>query len=101
MMDYCGFLALEDAREARERLRYKGIRSEIVIRDPAGLDPSISSGEEYWLRVTVSDRDAVMAILGYDAADEPSTSEGLACSSCGRDVKAEEPFCPHCGARFE
>jgi len=59
MVSYCGFLDLDEAREARERLRGAGIRSEIVIRDA----PEEPEKEEYWLRVPHSRVDQVTNVL--------------------------------------
>jgi hypothetical protein len=100
MVDYCGFLGLEEAREARDSLRLEGIRSEIVIRESpeSAIDRPIK--EEYWLRVDHGRYRECSAVLGFDhvEADEES---GFNCSSCGQLVTAEESFCPKCGARFE
>jgi hypothetical protein len=99
MVDYCGFVSLDEARQARETLRREGIPSEITIRDGAG-----PLREEYWLRVPVSRYEKAADLLGYDEAPEGrSGAEGdtVACSECGRQVAENESFCPHCGARFE
>lgn len=60
MVSYCGFLQLDDAREARARLREAGVSSEIVIRD-APEDPG---AEEYWLRVPQDSLARVSRCLG-------------------------------------
>ncbi len=104
MADYCGFLALEDARQARDRLRQERVPSEIVLRDTTNADPSIVLREECWLRVPVDAFQRVADILGYDATDESSpdaASATVACSECGESVGEQESFCPHCGARFD
>jgi hypothetical protein len=100
MVDYCGFLGLEEARAARDSLRLEGIRSEIVIRESpeSAIDRPIK--EEYWLRVDHGRYRECSAILGYDQV-EPDEEAGFNCSSCGQLVTAEESFCPKCGARFE
>lgn len=103
MLDYCGFLSLDEAREARDRLWRGGVRGEIVIREPTGAAPTDPVREEYWLRVAAADQRTVIGILGYDLA-EPAGEEaasGLTCSDCGHHVGTEETFCAHCGARFE
>src|SRR5512134_2178891 len=51
MAEYCGFVSLEEARGARDRLRLDGIRSEIVIRDAPHPAAGEVPEEEYWLRV--------------------------------------------------
>lgn len=105
MMNYCGFHALEEAREAREQLRKERIRSEILIRDGPRTGPASVPAEEYWLRVVPRDFATVASILGYEGADadeEPAEAEGaVSCSDCGAAVGEHETFCPHCGARFE
>ena len=99
MADYCGFVTLEDAREARTRLWGHGIPSEIAIRLQPGEEFPTPDREEFWLRIPPTERRVVMQILGYDEA-EPS-QETFACSDCGKSVGVDESFCPHCGSRFE
>jgi hypothetical protein len=102
LVNYCGFLSLDDARGAREQLRGEGVRSEIVIQDGPG-DSASAPGEEYWLRVAPSDFPRAKGVLGYDEADGLHGEEAagdLACSACGREVREEDTFCPHCGERF-
>jgi hypothetical protein len=104
LVDYCGFLALDDAREARDGLRRERVACEIVIRDVAGEDPWAPAQEEYWIRVPSDAVRAVTTILG-DGLDDGSQSsdpgETVACSECNQIVTAEETFCPHCGAKFD
>ena len=99
LSDYCGFVALDDAREARNRLWAYGIPCEIAVRLKPEADSPVPEHEEFWLRVPRSDRRGVVEILGYDLAE--SEQETLSCSDCGKTVGADETFCPHCGARFE
>jgi len=99
MSDYCGFVTLDDAREARSRLWAYGIPCEIAVRLKPEADSAASEHEEYWLRVPRSERRGVMEILGYDLVE--SEQEDLSCSICGKTVGADETFCPHCGERFE
>jgi hypothetical protein len=101
---FCGFLSLEEASEARTRLRGEGVRSEILIREddplPGGGDPK----DTFWLRLSPAYFKKAAALLGYDEAPEVEGEDGgemVACSECGEDVGADETFCPHCGARFE
>jgi hypothetical protein len=104
LVDYCGFLALDDAREARDRLRRERVPCEIVIRDIAGEDPWAPAKEEYWLRVPSDAVRAVTTILGDGLDQETAASkpgEAVACSECNQIVMAEEAFCPHCGAKFD
>jgi hypothetical protein len=129
MADYCGFLALDEAREARDRLAAQGIRAEIAIREAPAAGGE--GGEEYWLRVDASRYALVPEILGFDAEEgqesvEADPGEGAVtgrfrsrliqparvteddprggpfeCSECGQHVAGDEPFCPSCGLRFE
>lgn len=102
LADYCGFLSIEEARQARDLLRREGIASEIVLRDDTSDTPS--SSEEYWLRVPEDSFSKVTALLGYGAEEEPAAAEdddSFSCSDCGKSVSANESFCPHCGARFD
>jgi hypothetical protein len=99
LSDYCGFVGLDDAREARDRLWAYGIPSEIAVRLRPGAEAPTLEQEEYWLRVPRSERRGVVEILGYDVA-EPEQAQ-MSCSDCGKTVGVDEAFCPHCGARFE
>jgi len=103
LVDYCGFLSLADAREARDRLRRERLPSEIVIRDLAGEDPWAPAKEEYWIRVPSRGFRAVDAILGEGMTEEVTSeqAEDVACSECGQTVGPEESFCPHCGSKFD
>ena len=95
LVEYCGFLELEEAREARARVRALGIRSELVVRDSADAP----DGEEYWLHVERDRLAEVTRELGYDPA-EPAEGE-FRCGECGSPVPDEATKCPGCGARFE
>lgn len=103
LLDYCGFLDLDEARRAREQLRTAGVRSEIAIRDEPVTSPSQPPREEYWLRVASCDRKTAYQILGYERVEDESRQkvETFACSDCGHSVEAEEALCPGCGARFD
>ncbi len=103
MLDYCGFLSLEDARHARDLLRPRRIQSEIVIRDASESGPAHRSGEEYWLRVPARSFPQAAEVLGHDAAEgsESVQTGTFACSECGESVGEDESFCAHCGARFD
>jgi len=100
---YCGFLALDEARHARDSLRREGIRADIVIREAADADLRDPAHEEYWLRVPLKAFDAATRILGYDEAREAADAEDepFACSACGQKVSADATSCPRCGERFE
>jgi hypothetical protein len=104
MADYCGFLALDEARSARDRLRGERIRSEIVIREPLDADWESPVREEYWIRADVSRMREVAALVGevpqVDGGDEPEGT-GFACGDCGHRVPEDAASCPSCGARFD
>ena len=96
MTEYCGFLTLDEARDARGLLKAKTIRSEIVIREI-----SDSSEEEYWLRVERDRYREVFALLGFDEHESNAYDDTFSCAECGHEIAAAESFCPKCGARFE
>jgi len=101
LVDYCGFVSLDEARQARQRLRSEDIRGEIVIRDDARGAQAGPPGEEYWLRVDRTRLQDVHAMLGFDEASGQSADAGFQCDACGADVGADESTCPSCGASFE
>ena len=102
MVDFCGFVGLEDAREARDRVWERGIPVELAIRAVPGCVPGAAYQEEYWLRVGVKTFPIVSDLLGYDTASSAADGDGaLRCSDCGQRVAPEETFCPGCGTRFE
>ena len=97
---FCGFLSLDDARQAREDLREAGIPADILIRE--------AESEEFWIRVPRRRFAEVADVLHEEAAGEDeggngelSENEPFACSECGEDVAGEADVCPHCGARFD
>lgn len=103
---FCGFLTLEEAAEARTKLRSEGVRSEILIREDEPAQSDAAQKDTYWLRLSPAYFRKASAVLGYDEAPEDASEEGdgagtVSCSECGEDVGAEESFCPHCGAKFE
>lgn len=93
-VNFCGFLALDDARSAKAQLAEHEIPVEIVIKD------SSDGREEFWLRVKPSDLRATQDVLGYD---ESSLHEGdnVLCSACEMLVPAEGGRCSNCGTPFE
>jgi len=64
MADYCGFFHLDDARDARERLRREGISSDILIREIPADSPGDPPVEEFWLRVDAAQARRVEALIG-------------------------------------
>ena len=104
LVEYCGFVSLEDARRARDLLLGDAIGTEIAIRASAGKpEGSGETTEEYWLRVDRARYKDVVKLLGFDEAQAPVEEEqgSFACGECGTEVSAEETFCAGCGARFE
>jgi hypothetical protein len=104
LAEYCGYFSLDDARNARDRLREQRIRSDIVVREPPDASWDEPVREEYWLRVDISCARKIAAVLGdvpevEDAAG--GEDSGFACGDCGQKVAADETFCPQCGARFD
>jgi len=100
--EYCGFFALDDAREARNRLRGHEIVSDIVIRDAPDSAPGGPVREEFWLRVDRNRYREAHAIIGDLEGSQPAEQEDdFTCGDCGKRVAAEEGFCPGCGARFD
>ena len=89
---YCGFLSLDEARQAREALRAKDVRALIVITEP-------HDAEEYWLRVAPGDVRATTAVLGPPEEVE-SRDESFTCSACGATVGSGDAACPGCGLEF-
>ena len=100
VVDYCGFLSLDDAREARDTLHVAGTPTQIVIRNLTAGTPTAPVKEEFWLQVPKDAVRRVAAILGDLEPAESEPTESLSCSDCGKPVQSEEQFCPHCGARF-
>jgi len=98
--EYCGYLSLEEARDARDQLRRERIHYEIVLREPPEADWDEPAREEYWLRIDASQAKRVVQILGGVPA-VTEDDEGFACGDCGQKVATEEVFCPKCGARFD
>ena len=101
MVEYCGFLGLEEARRARDRLKEEQIRSEIVIRESPGSLQADRVEEEYWLRVERDRYKQAVARLGFDEATAGHADDTFQCGQCGAEVASEESSCPKCGAHFE
>lgn len=104
LVEYCGFVALDDARQARDELRAKRIDSEILIRARPDVGRNGPVEEEFWIRVDSSRLREATAILGAPPEvedDDASESGSFACGECGATVAEDETFCAGCGARFE
>jgi hypothetical protein len=88
LADYCGFLGLEEARQARDSLRAEGIRADIVVREAPTSDLEAPVEEEYWLRVEVSGYARAPKILGFHPGEtgeeEPAGGGGDTAGLTGR-----------------
>ncbi len=100
--DYCGFLEMAEALEARDLLWSNGMGSEVVVRPAHGCKPGQPLQEEFWLRVPAKQVQAVAGLLGFHEVDGefemPDPQEVRHCAGCGARLPGEEQFCPHCGA---
>lgn len=100
-VNFCGFLTLDEARQAREQVKAAGMPAEILIKDAPVTDGSEPAQDEFWLRVRPRDARAVAELVGLEP---PAATEGEAsfgCSACGATVPADAEKCPGCGLRFE
>jgi len=105
MVEYCGFVSLDEARRARDQLFAEKIAAEIAIRVASASPATGGPEEEYWLRVDRGRYKDVVRLLGFDEAHETVAEEeaegSFSCGECGTEVSVHEAFCPSCGARFE
>ena len=101
MANLCGFFTLEEAREARDKVRDAGRPAEILIRDVPGSAAKGSPREEFWLRVRPMDFRAVANIVGFEPAAAEHAEDEFTCSACGAIVRAADDACPGCGLGFE
>jgi hypothetical protein len=77
LADLCGFITLDEARDARDSLHTQGILSEIVIRGAPGVKPGEPIEEEYWLRVEHRRFPVAARLLGCDfTVDEGASGAG-------------------------
>ena len=97
----CGFLTLEEAREARDKVRGAKMPAEILIRDVPGSAAKGSPREEFWLRVRPVDFRAVANIVGFEPAEPERAADEFTCSACGATVRAADDACPGSGLGFE
>lgn len=99
--NFCGFLTLEEATDARNKLRAAKLPAEILIKDTPKASPDAPAQEEFWLRVRPADMRAVAALIGFEPAEAPAGDDTFACSACGATVHPSDDACPGCGLRFE
>ena len=106
LLPFCGFLTIDEARQAREQLHESGIPADILIRE---IELEAEALEEYWIRVPRRRFSEVADVLHEEPAEleekegngEVHEGETFACSACGQDVQGDADVCPHCGARFD
>ncbi|MEE8412391.1 MAG: hypothetical protein V3S47_07790 [Acidobacteriota bacterium] len=106
LIDICGYLDLDEARQVRDQLHQHKIVSELVIRTSPETPTTGEVVEEYWLRAEAGKIREVKAMIEGSAPAPPAASaadpvaEGFQCGHCGRPVNKEESFCANCGRRF-
>jgi hypothetical protein len=98
--NFCGFLSLEEARQARDKVRDSGMTAEILIRDAPGGTRERPAQEEYWLRVRPRDFRAVVGLVGFEPAHADLDEDSFTCSACGATVRGSDEACPGCGLGF-
>jgi len=106
LLPFCGFITLDEARQAREELREANIPADILIRE---LETDQEVLEEYWIRVPRRRFAEVADVLHEEPTEAPEkegngevyAGETFACSAFGQDVEGDAEACPHCGARFD
>ena len=99
--NFCGFLTLDEARQARDKVKEAGMPAEILIRDAPAPKDGGPAPEEYWLRVRPRDFREIVGIVGFEPAEPLDADDSFGCSACGATVKAKDDACPGCGLRFE
>jgi len=98
---FCGFLTLDEARQARDKVRAAKLPADILIREAPGGAAGTPVQEEYWIRVKPANFAAIESILGFEPAAHAGTEDTFQCSACGETVHASDDACPGCGLRFE
>ena len=99
--NFCGFLTLDEARQARDKLREARLPSEILIKDAPGTVDDAPAHEEFWLRVRPKDIRAVVGVIGFEPVETADADATFGCSACGAMVRGSDEACPGCGLRFE
>jgi hypothetical protein len=101
VVNFCGFVNLDEARAARDKVRATRRRAEILIGEVPGGTPEEPIQEEYWLRVAPHDFRAVAGLIGFEPHVATEGDESFTCSACGATVRASDDKCPGCGLGFE
>ena len=97
-MEFCGFLSLEEAVDARVRLREVGLVGDILIRDAPRLDGAPDPGDEFWLLIDPAHAKAVQTVLdmkGMEPETEPEAPTH--CPACNAKRDPRDRLCLRCG----
>jgi hypothetical protein len=98
---FCGFFTLDDARQARDKVRVAKLPADILIRETPGSADGAPAKEEFWLRVRPKDFAIMEGLIGFEPAAHAAAEDTFGCSACGTTVHASDDACPGCGLRFE
>ena len=98
---FCGFLSLDEARQARDKVRGAKLPADILIREAPGATSVATLKEEFWLRVRPTDFAVIEGLVGFEAVTAAAGEDTFGCSACGTTVHASDEECPGCGLRFE
>jgi rubrerythrin len=99
--NFCGFLTLDEARRARDKVREAKLTAEILIKDAPGTAAGAPAQEEFWLRVRPKDFRAIVGLIGFEPGESEDADAVFGCSACGATVHGSDEACPGCGLRFE
>jgi hypothetical protein len=100
VVNFCGFLHLEEARTARDKVLAARRRADILICEAPRSRPDDPFKEEYWLRVAPRDFRAVADLVGFEPSAATEEDESFVCSACGASVPSAAAECPGCGLGF-
>jgi hypothetical protein len=98
---FCGFLTLDEARQARDKVRAAKLPADILIRETPGGAAGTPVQEEFWLRVRPAHSAVIESLLGFEPAAHAGAEDTFKCSACEATVHASDEACPGCGLRFE
>ena len=98
---FCGFITLDEARHARDKVRGARLPAEILIRDAPRTAAEAPVQEEFWLRVRPKDFRVIEGLIGFEPAATAGADDAFGCSACGATVHGSDEACPGCGLRFE